>query len=209
MASLFLVAAAVAHNATTGAAHLLEGADGASGAAVRGLVDGAVTMPATPSATVVDQGAALLGTATAVVGNATSTVSNATSAMTSAAATASSSALGQSGFSWGGYFQAIGVLLVLLGVLWGAVWLMRKYGKFNFMPRPGGLPRDALRLEAQLPLGPRKGLMVVRFLNKRLLLGVTDHQITLLTESTDHHDEINSTEFKDIFEEEQRQKTDA
>ncbi|MEG2172899.1 MAG: flagellar biosynthetic protein FliO [Desulfovibrionaceae bacterium] len=124
------------------------------------------------------------------------------------AAASGTSALGAAGFSWGGYFQAVGVLLLLLGLLWGAVWLMRKYGKFNFMPRPGGLPRDALRLEAQLPLGPRKGVMVVRFLNKRLLLGVTDHQITLLTESADYHDESNSTEFKDIFEAEQRQKTD-
>lgn len=85
-------------------------------------------------------------------------------------------------FSWGGYLQALGILGVLLGALWFGVWALRKYGKFNFMPRPGALPKGALLMEAQLPLGPRKGLMVVRFLNRRLLLGVTDQQITLLTE---------------------------
>ena len=39
-------------------------------------------------------------------------------------------------------------------------------------------------MEAQMPLGPKKGLMVVRFLNKRLLLGVTEHQISLITEES-------------------------
>ncbi len=93
-----------------------------------------------------------------------------------------SSGLGQPAFNWSGYIQAIGILCILLAALWLLVWLVRRYGKFNFLPRPGGLPRDALIMEAQLPLGPRKGLMVVRFLNKRLLLGVTEHQITLLSE---------------------------
>lgn len=88
----------------------------------------------------------------------------------------------QDAFSWSGYFQALGILCILLAALWFAVWLIRRYGKFNFLPRPGALPRDALVMEAQLPLGPRKGLMVVRFLNRRLLLGVTEHQISLLTE---------------------------
>ncbi len=33
-----------------------------------------------------------------------------------------------------------------------------------------------------MALGPKKSLVVVRFLNKRVLLGVTDQQITMLTE---------------------------
>lgn len=88
----------------------------------------------------------------------------------------------QGNFSWGGYIQALGILAVLMGALWFGVWALRKYGKFNFLPRPGALPKGSLVMEAQLPLGPRKGLMVVRFLNKRLLLGVTEQQISLLTE---------------------------
>lgn len=90
----------------------------------------------------------------------------------------------QNSFSWSGYFQAIGLLCLLLAILWFAVWMIRKYGKFNFLPRPGSLPKDSLVMEAQMPLGPKKGLMVIRFLDRRLLLGVTEHNITLLTEDT-------------------------
>ena len=112
-------------------------------------------------------------------------------------------ALGQSSFSWGSYIQAVGILFLLVAVLWLAVWLARRFGKFNFMPRPGALPRDALVMEAQLPLKPRKGLMVVRFLNKRLLLGVTDQQITLLTEEQAKHEPENA-DFQQVMEEARR-----
>ena len=112
-------------------------------------------------------------------------------------------ALGQSSFSWGSYIQAVGILFLLVAVLWLAVWLARRFGKFNFMPRPGSLPRDALVMEAQLPLGPRKGLMVVRFLNRRLLLGVTDQQITLLTEEQAKHEPENA-DFQQVMEEARR-----
>lgn len=90
--------------------------------------------------------------------------------------------LGETAFSWSGYIQALGVMCLLLAGLWFLVWALRRYGKFNFLPRPGALPRDSLIMEAQMPLGPRKGLMVVRFMNRRLLLGVTDHRISLLAE---------------------------
>lgn len=111
-------------------------------------------------------------------------------------------------FTWGGYFQAIGVLLLLLAALWGGVWVLRRYGKFNFLPQPGTLPRDALRLEAQLPLGPRRSLAVVRFLNKRVLLGVTDHQITLLTETEDGHAH-DTADFREAMDAAQRRISDA
>ncbi len=110
-------------------------------------------------------------------------------------------------FNWSGYFQAIGSLALLLAVLWLVVWILRKYGRFNFIPRPGTFPKDGLRLETQLPLGPRKGLMVVRFLDKRLLLGVTEHQITLLKEVSDN-DASESTNFQEIMEDIQRQNPD-
>jgi flagellar protein FliO/FliZ len=109
-------------------------------------------------------------------------------------------ALGESSFSFGGYIQAVGILCLLLAALWGGVWLARRYGKFNFMPRPGAFPRDSLVMEAQMPLGPRKGLMVVRFLNRRLLLGVTDRHITLLTEENANH-ESRIANFQKIMEE--------
>lgn len=107
-------------------------------------------------------------------------------------ATESASQLGQPAFSWSGYMQALGIMCVLLAALWFAVWAIRRWGKFNFLPRPGSLPRDSLLMEAQMPLGPRKGLMVVRFMDRRLLLGVTEHQITLLTEASTRDERQNS-----------------
>ncbi len=112
------------------------------------------------------------------------------------------------GFSWGGYFYGIGALFLLLAVLWGVLWLMRRSGKFRFMPSPGGFPRDALRMEAQLPLGPRKGLVVVRFLNKRLLLGLSDQHITLLSEA-DTDNERTNADFGKSLEEAARQEADG
>ena len=110
-----------------------------------------------------------------------------------------STSLGESSFSWGGYAQAVGILFLLVAMLWLVVWLVRRFGKFNFLPRPGALPKGALVMEAQLPLGPRKGLMVVRFLNRRLLLGVTDQHITLLTEEQAQH-EPQDNKFQQVME---------
>ena len=122
-----------------------------------------------------------------------------------AAGTASgmASGLGQTTFSWGGYVQAIGILCLLLAVFWFALWLLRRYGRFNFLPKPGALPRGALLMEAQMPLGPRKGLMVVRFLNTRLLLGVTENRISLLKEE-ELHDAPRDNDFQGIMEQARR-----
>lgn len=90
---------------------------------------------------------------------------------------------------WGAYFQAIAVVFVMLGLLLaGFYFLRRMMGGSRF------LGRGMLRLEAQLPLGPRRHVAVVRFLNKRLVLGVTDNQINLLTQE-DADDETTSSSF--------------
>jgi flagellar protein FliO/FliZ len=91
--------------------------------------------------------------------------------------------LPDAGISWHGYLQAIGTMFLVVGVLWGGLWLMRRSGRFAAMARPGGFSRDGLFLERQLPLGQRKHLLVVRFLNRHLLLGVTEQRITLLAET--------------------------
>lgn len=88
-------------------------------------------------------------------------------------------------FSWGGYFKAIGMLFLVLALLWYIVWYLKRKGALPGVSQ-GSLPKGALRIEGSLPVGPRKGLLVVRFLNQRLLLGVTDHQITLITELRDN-----------------------
>ncbi|MCR5814991.1 MAG: flagellar biosynthetic protein FliO [Desulfovibrio sp.] len=73
-------------------------------------------------------------------------------------------------------------MFLLLGLLWFFVRLLRRYGRFNFIPRQGSLPKDAFFMEAQMPVGPRKCLMVVRFMQKRFLLAVTEQQISVVTE---------------------------
>ena len=74
-------------------------------------------------------------------------------------------------------------LAVLLGVIFAAFWLLKRYGpKIGLGPGGrGGL----LRLVDHLAVGPKKSVVVVRFLNKDLVLGVTDHSITRLAE-VDH-----------------------
>ncbi|GAB6176925.1 flagellar biosynthetic protein FliO [Desulfobaculum senezii] len=85
--------------------------------------------------------------------------------------------------------KVVGVLCLLLAVLFGGFWLLRRFG-----PRAGlgMLGRSDLKLEGQLALGPKKSVMVVRFLNKHLVLGVTDSTINLLTEMDADDDETNT-----------------
>lgn len=100
---------------------------------------------------------------------------------------------------WGGYFQAIGVLLLILGALYMGLWALKRFGKLRAM---GSLGRHGLAVEGQFHLGPKKSLVVVRFLNKRLLLGVTDHNINLLTETEADHDgtrESDKADFRAIL----------
>lgn len=105
----------------------------------------------------------------------------------------------QSDLAWGSYVESVGVLLALLFLLCLCFWAVRRFGLFSMVPNAASLPRHALRLEGQMALGPRKGLMVVRCLDRRLVLGVTDQHISLLTElpldfpvDTDGHDDIDN-----------------
>jgi flagellar protein FliO/FliZ len=90
---------------------------------------------------------------------------------------------------WSGYFQALGAIFLIIAVLAVGFFLLKRYGPSAM--GGGVFGRGALQLEAQLPLGPKRSVAVVRFLNKRLVLGVTDSHITLLTETeTGHDDEL-------------------
>lgn len=110
-------------------------------------------------------------------------------------------------FTWGAYFQAIGILIALLMLFWLVLRLIRKVGAGRFLPASGGFTRQDLRLEAQLPLGRNRSLFVVRYLGKRLLLGVTEQRITLLdfdgtddTEGDVPHDERKISDFRQLLE---------
>jgi len=77
-------------------------------------------------------------------------------------------------------------LLLILAVILGGFWMLRRFGpKLGLGPVSRG---GHLRLLAQLGVGPRKSVVVVRFLNKDLVLGVTEQSITLLTEVPSDHD---------------------
>lgn len=80
--------------------------------------------------------------------------------------------------SWGGYFEALAIVCFALALLWALLWLVKRYGRVGgFL---GG--STAMRVESRLALGPKKWLLVVRCQDRRLVLGLTDANISLLTE---------------------------
>lgn len=102
-------------------------------------------------------------------------------------------------YGWAGYFQSLGVIFLLLGLIALALYLLKRFGPRSGM---GLFKRGELQLEGQLAIGPKKSVVVVRFLNKRLVLGVTEAQINLLTEVDDEH--ASSQDFNQTMERAQR-----
>lgn len=84
-------------------------------------------------------------------------------------------------FSWSGYFEALAILCLLLAGIWALLWLVKRRGNSGFFASS----TPAMRVESRLALGPKKWLLVVRYLDRRLVLGITDKSITLLTEMYD------------------------
>lgn len=70
-------------------------------------------------------------------------------------------------------------LLLILGLIFLALALMKRFG---LAARLQGRASGVLKVEERVVLGPRKQLVVVRFLNKLLVLGVTDNGINLIAE---------------------------
>lgn len=77
-----------------------------------------------------------------------------------------------------GYFFGLALLFGLLGLCWFAARRLRARGAFTFLGATQGL-----HIETRLNLGPKKFLVVLKYQDKRLLLGVTDQQISLLDSS--------------------------
>lgn len=98
---------------------------------------------------------------------------------------------------WSSYIQAIGILLILLGGLYGLLWFVKKIGmNKGFRGKKGD--KITLSVEERFHIAPKKQLVVVRFLNKRLLLGVTDHQINLLSETEAEDDSSDSSDTEEF-----------
>lgn len=81
-------------------------------------------------------------------------------------------------------FKMAAALMIILALIFLALALIKRYG---LAARLQGRMAGSLRVEERVILGPRKQLVVVRFLNKLLVLGVSDAGIQLITEhQTDH-----------------------
>lgn len=79
-----------------------------------------------------------------------------------------------------------GGLFLVLALLFLVLFLLKRYGHKAGLIRH--IPAD-LKVLGQIALGSRKSVVVVRYLNKVMVLGVTDSSITLLTETTHDHDQ--------------------
>ncbi|MDR2668584.1 MAG: flagellar biosynthetic protein FliO [Desulfovibrio sp.] len=87
-------------------------------------------------------------------------------------------AAAESAWSWSGYFEALALICFLLALL----WLLTR-----FLVKRGGAPGllasgRGLYVESRLSLGPKKWILLLRCLDRRLLIGVTDHAVTVLAE---------------------------
>jgi len=75
-----------------------------------------------------------------------------------------------------GLFGAFFALLLVLGLIVGLAWLLKR------MPGSGFRPADGLRVVASLHLGTKERAVVVEVGGRQLLLGVSPGGVTLLHE---------------------------
>lgn len=83
-------------------------------------------------------------------------------------------------------------LCIILALMFVVLYLLKRFGPKGGLSMGGD---KGMKILGQVSLGPKKNLVVVRFLNKILVLGVTDTQINLVTEMTTDE----STSFEDVL----------
>ncbi len=71
-------------------------------------------------------------------------------------------------------------LALVLGLVVGLYWLARR-----FLPSQVAGPSGGMRVVGRLPLGPRKGLVLVEVAGRVLILGVSEQSLNLLTTLSD------------------------
>jgi flagellar protein FliO/FliZ len=74
--------------------------------------------------------------------------------------------------------RSLFAVFVVLALVALCAWLLRR-GALGSLGRRGP---SAVRVETAVPLGERRSLLVVAVEGRRLLLGVTPQQVTLVTE---------------------------
>ena len=92
-------------------------------------------------------------------------------------ATANGPAIG-SAFGAAGALQALAAVMLVLGLVAGLAWLVRR----GTLRLPGSARRQAMAIESATPLGERRSLLIVSVEGRRLLLGITPTQVSLVTE---------------------------
>jgi len=83
------------------------------------------------------------------------------------------------GLTDGELWRSLLAIVVVFGVLGALAWAARR-GRLGFFTRQP----SHVRVEATVPLGERRSLMVVAIEGRRLLLGLTPVQVSLVTELT-------------------------
>jgi flagellar protein FliO/FliZ len=81
------------------------------------------------------------------------------------------------GLAEGELWRSLAAIVVVFGVLGALAWAARR-GRLSFFTRQP----SQVRVEATVPLGDRRSLMVVAIEGRRLLLGLTPVQVSLVTE---------------------------
>ncbi|MFP4391451.1 MAG: flagellar biosynthetic protein FliO [Desulfohalobiaceae bacterium] len=84
--------------------------------------------------------------------------------------------------------KVAGSLFLLLGLLLLGFYLLKRYGPNAGLRFAAG---EQMKVLGQVSLGPKRQLVLVRFLNRLLLLGVTETNIQLLAEAHDEHENQN------------------
>jgi flagellar protein FliO/FliZ len=75
-------------------------------------------------------------------------------------------------------WRLFGALLVVLALVWGTMWVARRFlkGRFN------GTARSNLKVVERMYLAPKRSIELVSIGERILVLGVTENQISMLTE---------------------------
>ena len=97
--------------------------------------------------------------------------------------------------SWGSYFEALAILCFVLAALWAVLWYLKRKGGGSIFPSSA----PTMRIENRLALGPKKWLYIVRCMEERLVLGVTDKHITLVSQSPLEEEEILADASRGLF----------
>jgi len=84
-------------------------------------------------------------------------------------------------FFWS-FMKMLTTLSMVIGMMIGALYLMKKY--FYRSPVATG-SSGLIRVISSHHLGPKKSIMLVEVLGEIILLGVSDHQMSMLTTISD------------------------